>query len=151
MERRGCIACTSPRKSCGIMATGTWQDDRRNVRRKSRLQVTSLLPTALSARRHALRMLNCPSFGTFCILRIDLAVELALLFSNDLPGILVSPQADKVDMAYVVRIRPFEEFAICYELGLHPNAFFHLWSSQSLTPSATLQFRQVCERTFPND
>jgi len=39
-----------------------------------------------------------------------------------MPGILVIPQPDKLDMSYVVRIRPFEEFAICYELGLHPDA-----------------------------
>ena len=73
------------------------------------------------------------------------------LFSNDPPGILVSPQADKFDMAYVVRIRPFEEFAICYELGLYRNALLHLRGSESLTPPATLQFRQVRERTFLND
>ena len=73
------------------------------------------------------------------------AKHLPLLFSNDLPGILVSPHADKLDMTYVVRVRPFEEFEICYELGLHPNALLHLRGSESLTPSATLQFRQVRE------
>jgi hypothetical protein len=73
------------------------------------------------------------------------------LFSNDLPGILVSPQADKLDMSHMVRIRPFEEFEICHELGLHPNALLYLRGSQSLTPPASLQFRQVCERTFPNE
>jgi hypothetical protein len=68
-----------------------------------------------------------------------------------MPGIFVSPQADKLDMAYVVRICPFEEFAICYELGLHPDALSHLHGSESLTPPTTFRFRQVRERALLHD
>jgi hypothetical protein len=68
------------------------------------------------------------------------------LFSNDQSGILVSSQADNLDMTYVVHVRPFKELEICNELGFHPNALRHLWCSQSLTPSAALRFRQIRER-----
>lgn len=54
-------------------------------------------------------------------------------------------------MTYVVRVRPFEEFEIRYELGLHPDALSHLRGSESLSPSATLQFRQVRERKLFNN
>ena len=73
------------------------------------------------------------------------------LFSNDLPGLLVSSQADKLDMANVVRIRPFEKFEISYKLSFHPDALSHLRGGESLTPPATPQFRQVCERTPLHD
>jgi hypothetical protein len=68
-----------------------------------------------------------------------------------MPGILVIPQPDKLDMSYVVRIRPFEEFEIRYKLGLHPDALSHLRSSESLTPSAALRFRKVRERALFNN
>jgi hypothetical protein len=54
-------------------------------------------------------------------------------------------------MAYVVRVRPFKKFEICYKLGLHPNALLHLRGSESLTPSASLRFRQVREGTLFNN
>ena len=59
--------------------------------------------------------------------------ESDLLLSNDLSRVLIRPQADELDVANVVRVRPFEEFEIRNQLGLYPNALSHLRGGQSLT------------------
>lgn len=58
-------------------------------------------------------------------------------------GILVWSQAHKSDVADVIGIRPLEEFEIGDKFGPNPDAISHLLGSESLTPSATVRFRQI--------
>ena len=60
--------------------------------------------------------------------------------------VLVLPQAHKLGVPQVVRIRPFEELNLGHNLRPNPNALLHLLGSQRLALAGLARLGQVDER-----
>ena len=60
-----------------------------------------------------------------------------------IPGLLVSPERNKLSMSEMIAFGPLHEFKLAYKLGLKPSAFGHFGCRKASPPTATLGLRQI--------
>src|SRR4051794_22799269 len=65
-----------------------------------------------------------------------------------IPGLLVSPERNKLSMSEMTAFGPLHEFKLAYKLGLKPSAFGHFGCRKPSPPTATLGLRQIGKRAF---